>query len=68
MTSFIYISSNGEQKDVRQLDTQYLINALTKSYRNYFEVKNINILKNINNLQDELNRRIQKIIFEGDNK
>lgn len=63
-----YISSNGEVKDVRNLDIQYLINALAKSYREYFETKEVKYLNNINNIQDELGDRIQKILFEGDKK
>ena len=67
-----YISSNGEVKDVRNLDIQYLINALAKSYRKLFEFKTeadkVKYLNNINNIQDELGDRIQKILFEGDKK
>lgn len=63
-----YISSNGEVKDVRNLDNQYLINALAKSYREYFETKEVKYLNNINNIQDELGDRIQRILFNGGNK
>lgn len=31
-----YISSDGTEKDVTSLDTQYLINALAKAYREMF--------------------------------
>lgn len=66
--NYDYISGDGKIKDVRTLDDQYLINALAKSYREYFETKEVKYLNNINNIQDELGDRIQRILFNGGNK
>ena len=62
----VYVSSSGEQKDVRQLDTQYLINALAKAYRDFFETKDTTKYMNINNIQSELKSRTTKFISEGE--
>lgn len=64
--SFDYISGDGKIKDVRTLDNQYLINALAKSYREFLETRNTKYLANITNIQNELDSRLQKILFEGD--
>lgn len=60
----IYVSSDGTTKDVKQLDYQYLVNALAKSYRELNETNDINLFfkyaKNIDALEMELFRRRQR--------
>lgn len=61
MEEYMYISSSGEEKDVRNLDYQYLVNAIAKAYRNINEVLDKDeFIKNNHNivvLQDELLKR-----------
>lgn len=65
LEDFTYTSSDGTKKDVRTLDTQYLINALAKAYRNIFELTTyidyVVYEENIRALSDELTRRKNKI-------
>lgn len=60
----IYVSSDGTKKDVKQLDYQYLVNALAKSYRELNETNDINLFfkysSNIDVLEMELFRRRQR--------
>lgn len=60
----IYVSSDGTKKDVRNLDYQYLVNALAKSYRELNETNDINLFfkysRNIDVLEMELLRRRQR--------
>lgn len=60
----IYVSSDGTKKDVRNLDYQYLVNALAKSYRELNETNDINLFfkysSNIDVLEMELFRRRQR--------
>lgn len=62
----IYTSSDGTKKDVRYLNTEYLINALAKCHREvYNQTTDENIRKyltNITNIESELNHRILKFI------
>lgn len=66
--SYIYISSTGEEKDVRTLDYQYLVNALAKCSRTLYEAKDEKeFIKHSNNicvLQDELSKRNRKYYEE----
>lgn len=63
---YIYISSDGSSKDVRTLNTEYLINALAKCHREvYNQTTDESIRKyltNITNIESELNHRILKFI------
>ncbi len=63
-----YISSDGSNKDVTQLDYQYLVNAIAKAFRNLNEVNSVEeFIKNSNNvciLQDELLERNKKYYDE----
>lgn len=59
---YLYVSSSGEHKDVRHLDTQYLINALAKCYRDLFETKNYQLVSNIVNIQNELEQRVEETL------
>lgn len=63
----MYISSSGEEKDVKTLDYQYLINALAKALRNMNETTSKKeFLKNNDNvvvLYSEILER-NKIYFE----
>lgn len=63
---YLYISSSGEHKDVRHLDTQYLINALAKCYRDLFETKNKELISNIRNILNELDQRLEETSNEGE--
>lgn len=59
---YMYLSSDGTKKDVRNLDYQYLVNAVAKAHRNVMETKNLDEYKknakNIEILEEELfNRR-----------
>lgn len=60
-SEYLYISSDGSSKDVRTLDTQYLINALAKSLRNMFESTEFETRKkytnNVTHIYEELGRR-----------
>ena len=58
----MYVSSDGTKKDVRNLDYQYLVNAVAKAHRNVMETDNLDEYKknakNIEILEQELfNRR-----------
>lgn len=59
---YLYVSSSGEHKDVRHLDTQYLINALAKCYRDLFETKNKELISNIRNILIELEQRVEETL------
>ena len=63
----MYISSSGEEKDVKTLDYQYLVNALAKALRNMNETTSKKeFLKNNDNvivLYNEILER-NKIYFE----
>lgn len=63
----MYISSSGEEKDVKTLDYQYLVNALAKALRNMNETTSKKeFLKNNDNvvvLYSEILER-NKIYFE----
>ena len=56
-----YVSSDGTEKDVRNLDIQYVINAMAKARRNIMETFDMNVyyanLKNLTNLEAEYRRR-----------
>lgn len=63
---YSYISSDDTKKDVRVLNTEYLINALAKCYREIFsQTANEAIEKyrtNIISIENELCRRVNKFI------
>lgn len=65
---FLYVSSDGTKKDVRQLDYQYLVNALAKAYRNMNETKEkdefIKNSCNVTCLSQELLERNKKYFNE----
>lgn len=66
--NYKYISSTGEEKDVRNLDYQYLVNALSKAFRNIIETQDKEEFKknrdNIVVLQNELASRVNKYYYE----
>ena len=59
---YMYVSSDGTKKDVRNLNYQYLVNAVAKAHRNVIETDNLDEYKknakNIEIIEQELfNRR-----------
>lgn len=58
---YAYVSSDGTLKDVRNLDIQYIINAMAKARRNMMETVDFNVyfanLENLTNLESEYKRR-----------
>lgn len=64
----MYISSDGTRKDVSQMNTEYLINALAKCYREIFTSKTEEeykkYLDNIINIKLELDSRIGDFIID----
>lgn len=56
-----YTRSNGEQVDIRTMETTHLTNSLAKKYRELFESKNKDDyskrLGEINDLKEDLYRR-----------
>lgn len=64
----MYQSSSGELKDVKVMDTSYMINALNKSYKEIWNSLTIEQFKmyknNINILREELDERINKFDLE----
>lgn len=64
----MYQSSNGELKDVKTMDTSYMINALSKAYKEIWNSLTIEQFKmyktNINVLREELDERINKFDLE----
>lgn len=67
---YIYISSDGSSKDVRYLNTEYLINALAKCHREVYNQNNDNDINkyvvNIENISSELQHRIIRFIHMED--
>ena len=61
LNSYLYESSDGIKKDVRELDYQYLVNALAKCYRSLNDTPSkavfIRCSDNVIALTDELKRR-----------
>lgn len=68
---YIYVSSDGSSKDVRALNTEYLINALAKCYRNIFSQTSSEefnkYVTNIQNIEVEIKQRIKKFREEKEN-
>ena len=72
---YMYVSSDGTKKDVRQLDFQYLVNAVAKAHRNVIESNNLEDYKknakNIEILENELferrNNYFLQLISRGEN-
>lgn len=64
----MYVSSDGTEKDVRSLNTEYLINAFAKSSREIFSTQNLDdynkYLNNIQNLYNELVDRYGKYLAD----
>lgn len=56
-----YISSSGEKKKLKEMNTEYVINALSKKYREVFDSKNksefANKTNELNDLKEELYSR-----------
>lgn len=63
-----YTSSSGETKVISEMNTEYLLNALSKKYRTLFESTNKNDyskrLNEINDLKEDLYRRFNDF-YEG---
>lgn len=66
---YVYTSSDGTEKDVRDLHTEYIINALAKAHREFYsneitdETRN-KYVRNITVLENELNDRQIKFLTE----
>lgn len=72
MISEMYTSSSGELKDPKQMNTEYIINALSKMYREIFSLTNMEDINaystNINVLTNELYNRITNFIIDLEDK
>lgn len=59
-----YTRSNGEKVKISEMNTEHILNALGKSYRDIFTSQNKDELseklKSINNLKEEVYKRINK--------
>ncbi len=65
--AYSYISGDGSLKDIRTLNTEYLINAVGKCYRQIYNSGNdestINkYLSNITNIETELRNRVMMFL------
>jgi hypothetical protein len=69
---YMYLSSDGTKKDVRNLDYQYLVNAVAKAHRNVIESNTLEDYKknakNIEILEDELFDRRNSHFLELNNE
>ena len=63
-----YIRSNGEKVKIKDMNTEHILNALTKKYRDMFESKNKDDyskrLNEVNDLKEDLHRRFNDF-YEG---
>lgn len=59
-----YTGSDGIEKDVKEIESTHLFNALSKAYRNVFESQNIDDfnakIEVINTLKEEAHRRVNE--------
>lgn len=64
----MYISSDGTEKDVKQMNSEYIINGLAKSLRDIFTSENMKdyekYMNNIDVLNSEIMDRINKFVEE----
>lgn len=64
----MYTSSDGTLKDVKTLDSAYLVNAISKAYREIWNstsnVQYCTYLRNINILSQELEKRFIQFEIE----
>lgn len=64
----MYISSEGEKKDVKSMNYEYLVNALAKSMREIFNSKNVEeynkFISNVQILYNEIYSRMDKFLAE----
>lgn len=64
----MYINSNGEKIDAKDLETTHLINALAKCSREIFNSKSVEeynkYMNNIQVLNEELQKRIDAFLSE----
>ena len=62
----MYISSDGTKKNIKEMNTEYIINALAKNYREIFTTQNMEEFEkfsnNIQELVDEMTLRINNFI------
>ena len=64
----MYESSDGTQKNVKVMNTEYIINALAKCYREVYTIDSLKtyekLMNNIKVLEDEINFRTNEFIDE----
>lgn len=67
----MYVSSDGTQKNVSTLNSEYIINAINKCQREIFNSQNMDdynkYINNINILREELDKRIDLFVKENIN-
>lgn len=67
-----YISSDGSKKDVSEMNTQYLINAVNKKRNSLFECETpediMNALDQIEMLDQEYYKRVKSFLEEKSKK
>lgn len=68
MKSMMYVSSEGVLKDPKTMNTEYLINALAKSFREIFSAKNVEeynkFITNIQVLSAEMDSRLASFLAD----
>ena len=68
----MYESSDGTQKNVKAMNTEYIINALAKCYREVYNIDSFKtyekLMNNIKVLEDEINFRTNEFIDEHINE
>lgn len=62
----MYVSSDGTEKDVKTMNTDYVINALAKAYRELFTSSDMKTFEKYSNnimvLTADMNRRINLFV------
>lgn len=69
---FVYISGDGTEKDVREMNTEYMHNAWAKANREFYSSDSSKedrekFLNNITVLEQELKNRREKFLVESEN-
>ena len=68
----MYESSDGTQKNVKAMNTEYIINALAKCYREVYNIDSFKtyekLMNNIKVLEDEITFRNNEFIDEHINE
>lgn len=62
----IYINSKGEKLEMDKMNTEHILNAMTKKMRDVFSAKNkdeaFKMIEEVNNLKEETFKRINTFI------